>query len=288
MKAVKGLILFCFLGGLVSSCFDSPEYSISPKITFNNIQYKVTPDPTDADSLIIFIDFKDGNGDMGLNDDFRDDPYHERNFYFEDGATSNIKSVGTVLQGVNKAPYPTTIPMIVDVPSGKLVTHRTRQKPGFGYLPAFNSGNLGCRDYTTEYLLIAPSAKNAIDASYAILDTLTDNALNQYYLIRDTIYFTRNLNHYNILVRFYQSTGGPFTEFSWEDEFCTTFNGRYPVLTDKTGPLEGTIRYAMTSTGFTPLFSIRNLRLDVIVKDRALNKDSIRTPDFTLDQIRVE
>jgi len=287
MKAIKGLVLFCFLAGATSSCFEPPEYSLTPEITFNKIEFKVTPDPSDADSLILYIDFKDGNGDMGLDDSFRDDPYHERNFYFEDIANNDIKSVGTVLQGVNKPPLPSTMPMIITPPTGKLVTNRTRNKPGFGFLPAFNSANLECRDYTTAYLLIAPSAASSIDASYNITDTLRDQAGNQYYVVKDTVYFQRNLNHYNIIIRFYQSTGGPFTEFSWEDTFCTTFNGRFPVLSDQNGPLEGTIRYAMTSTGFTPLFSIRTLRLDVIVKDRAFNKDSIRTPEFTLQQIRV-
>lgn len=286
MRAIKGLFLFSFLWVCMSSCFDPPEFSNTPQISFNKIQFKVTPSPSDADSLILFIDFKDGDGDLGLNDLLRDDPYHELNFYFENGA-GNVKTVGTVLQAVNKPPLPATIPMIVAAPTGKLVTKRTRNKPGFGYLPQFNSANLNCRDYTTQYLIIAPSAKNAIDASYKIVDTLRDQAQNQYYLLRDTIYFNRNLNYFNIRIRFYQSTGGPFTEFSWEDEFCTTFNGRFPILSDKTGPLEGTIRYAMTSIGFTQLFSIKNLRLDVIVQDRTFKKDSIRTPDFTLDKIRV-
>ncbi|MBX2946025.1 MAG: hypothetical protein KF725_09335 [Cyclobacteriaceae bacterium] len=287
MKAIKGLVLFCFLAVTVSSCFDPPEFGIAPKISFNKIEFKVTPDPSDADSLILYIDFRDGNGDMGLSTDFRDDPYHERNFYFEDEANNKIKAVGTVIQAVNRPPLPSTIPMIITPPTGKLVTHRTRNKPGFGSLPPFSAANLECRDYTTSYLLIAPPAANAIDASYNITDTLRDNVGNRYYVVKDTVYFKRNPNYYNISVRFFQSSGGPFTEFSWEDQLCTTLNGRFPVLSDKSGPLEGTLRYAMTSTGFTPLFSIRTLKLDIIVKDRALNKDSIRTPEFTLQQIRV-
>lgn len=287
MKAIKGLILFCFLAVGMGSCFDPPEFGIAPKISFNKIEFKVTPDPSDADSLIIYIDFRDGNGDMGLGENFKDDPYHERNFYFEDVANNKVTAVGTVLQGVNRPPLPNTMPMIITPPTGKLVTKRTRNKPGFGFLPAFNSANLECRDYTTAYLLIAPSAASAIDASYNITDTLPDQAGNQYFVIKDTVYFERNLNYYNIRVRFYQSTGGPFTEFSWEDEFCSTFNGRFPILSDKTGPLEGTIRYSMTTSSFLALFSIKNLKLDIIVQDRGLNSDSIRTPEFTLQQIRV-
>lgn len=288
MKAIKGVLLFCFLGGIVSSCFDQPQFSNLPKITFNNIQFKVTPDISDADSLIIYIDFKDGNGDLGLGANERNDPYHPRNFYFE-APGGKITPVGTVLREVNKPPYPTPIASIEAQATGKLVTNRTRKKQGYGYLPAFSTANLECRHYTTQYLLISPSARSSIDKSYAIVDsTLQDQFQNRFYLIKDTVYFEPNPNHYNIRVRFYQSTGGAFTEFSWEDNFCSqTMNGRFPILSDKTGPLEGTIRYAMASSGFLSLFSIKNLRLDIIVSDRALNKDSIRTPDFTLDKIRV-
>jgi hypothetical protein len=286
MKAIKGLILFGFLGALVSSCFNPPEYSNSPFISFANIQFKVGPSGTD--SLIIFIDFKDGDGDMGLDDTHVSDPFHEKNFYFEDESAGEIVKVGTVQIGVNKPPYPQVIPMLANGGAGKLVTNRTRNKPGFGFLPTFNVADLECRNYTTQYLLVPPSAKSSIDGSYAILDTLRDQTLNDYYLLADTLYFERNLNHYNILVRFFQSTGGPFTEFSWEDEFCTTFNGRFPVLTDKTGsPLEGTIRYAMPSIGFIPLFNIKNLRLEVTVIDRALNQATVQSREFTLDEIRV-
>jgi hypothetical protein len=287
MKGIKGLVLFGILAGL-GSCFNPPEYAIAPQISFNSIQFKVTPDIVDADSLILFIDFRDGNGDLGLNDQFRNDPFHERNFYFENTSNNTVTPVGTIFQSVNRPPYPANIPMIVTNPTGKLVTNRTRNKPGFGFLPPFSSATLDCQNYTTQYLLIAPSARNAIDASYAIVDTLRDQSQNQYYLLQDTVYFQQNMNYYNIIIRFYESTGGPFTEFSWEKTFCSTFNGRFPILSDKTNtPLEGTIRYAMVSSGFLPLFSTKNLKLDVIVKDRAFNKDSIQTPEFTLDKIRV-
>ncbi len=286
MKAFKGLILFCFLAIGVSSCFSPPEFDIKPEISFSKIEFIVTPDPSEADSLIIYIDFRDGNGDMGLNDNFRDDPYHEQTFFLEDGG--EIIPIGTVQQVLNNVPgYPSELPMIVTPnPPGKLVTNRSRDN-GYGFLPAFNSGDLGCRNYEIRPLLIAPISKNAIDASFNITDTLRDQTGAEYYVIRDTLHFQRNLNYYNILVRFYESSGGPFTEFSWEDELCQTFNGRFPILADESGPLEGTIRYAMPSSGFTPLFSIKDLVLDIIVKDRAFNKDSVRTDKFKLQDIRV-
>lgn len=281
------MILFCFLAGGASSCFTPPEFDDKPEISLSRIEFKVTPDPSEADSLIVYIDFRDGDGDMGINDEFRDDPYHEQTFFLEDGG--EIKPIGTVQQPLNNIPgYPSELPMIVTPnPSGKLVTNRSRDN-GYGFLPAFNSGDLNCRNYTIKELLIAPVSKNAIDASFNITDTLRDQTGAEYYVIRDTLHFERNLNYYNIIVRFYESSGGPFTEFSWEDELCQTFNGRFPVLADEPGPLEGTIRYAMTSSGFVPFFSIKDLQLDIIVKDRAFKKDSIRTNVFKLADIRVD
>ncbi|MBX2965994.1 MAG: hypothetical protein KF845_07600 [Cyclobacteriaceae bacterium] len=291
MKAIKGLILFCFLAAGISSCFTPPEFSNHLTISFNKIEFKTSPDPSDADSLIIYIDFRDGDGDMGLNESYRDEPYHEQTFYLENTVDGKVEPIGTVQMQVSATGLPSSLPMIhVSNPIGKLVTNRSRDN-GFGFLPAFSSADLGCRNYELRELLISPASKNVIDTStFNVIGTLRDQSGAEYYVIRDTLYFTRNLDFYNIRVRFYQSTagpGGPFTEYSWEDELCQTFNGRFPILANGSGPLEGTIRYAMPSAGFLPIFSIKDLQLDIIVKDRARNRDSIRTQPFKLADIKV-
>jgi hypothetical protein len=77
-------------------------------------------------------------------------------------------------------------------------------------------------------------------------------------------------------------------EFDWFEEFCIDFNGRFPVLTNQEGPLEGTIRYAMPNSSFLALFSVKTLRLKVSIRDRALNlSEEVTTPQFTLDGIKV-
>ncbi|MDL5049355.1 hypothetical protein QQ054_25400 [Oscillatoria amoena NRMC-F 0135] len=287
MKAIRGFVLFCFLLTGISSCFDPPDFSDAPEITFNKIEFKVTPEFGVMDTLILYIDFKDGDGDMGFNPanmDHRSDPYHPFTYYLET-ADGGIRPV-TTFEARITAPSP--IPQEVSVlkasaPLGKLVTNRTRSKPGYSFLPPLDPGQVDCKDYIVSYLIIPPELLSTIDSTYNVVATNTEGAV----IIQDTLYFAQNQNYFNIRIRFYQKVGSELEEFSWEDEFCSTFNGRYPLLSDSNDPLEGTLRYNMKSTGFLTLFSVKTLALDVIISDRSLKSDSIRTPEFTLDRIRV-
>ncbi len=287
MKAFKGFILFCFLLLGISSCFDPPNFSDAPEIAFSKIEFKVTPEFSVMDTLILYLDFKDGDGDMGLNQknlQHRSDPYHPFTYYLETSG-GGIRPVATFETQISApAPLPLEVSVLkASAPLGKLVTNRTRNKPGYGTLPPLDPGQVDCKDYIVSYLIIPPELLSTIDSSYNVVATSPTGAV----LIQDTLYFTQNQNHYNIRIRFYQKIGSQLEEFSWEEEFCSTFNGRYPVLSDRNDPLEGTLRYNMKSTGFLALFSVKTLALDVIVSDRSLKSDSIRTPEFTLDRIRV-
>ena len=95
---------------------------------------------------------------------------------------------------------------------------------------------------------------------------------------------------------FIKNNDGTYKEFDWQKEFANypscgeTYDGRFPImtkdLTQKT-PLEGTIRYAMKSTGFLILFSIKTLKLRITIQDRALHKsNTVETGDFTLQGIK--
>ena len=112
----------------------------------------------------------------------------------------------------------------------------------------------------------------------------------------DTFYFQLNPNHYNIFVDFFVlNNDGVYTEFDWQKDFTypncgIPFDGRFPVLSkdlSRKTPLDGTIRYAMQSTGFLILFSNKTLKLKITIQDRALNKsNTVETiPAFNLQQI---
>jgi hypothetical protein len=292
MKLIKGLGLLSFLVIIFGSCFDPPEFPEVPQIEFEKIQFINSPSPSDFDSLILYIRFKDGNGDLGFNVSTGDisDPYHNAYFYQENNGS--IEPLATISGFVGDKEY--DLLQIPDPQKGKLVFFRTRQKPAYNFLPP----TFDCTHY--EYLggpldpnnssdgrrlLIEKDARMVLDTQVKVVDSIPrDNP--EYYQIRDTLYYTPNQNHYNIEVDFLvkdPTAPGGFKEFDWREEFCTTFDGRFPVFSDKESSIDGTLRYSMTSLGFTSLFSIKTLKLRVSVKDRALNTSNvIVTPEFTL------
>lgn len=286
--AIPGLVLVLF-----NSCFDPPQYSIVPYIEYHNIEFVEVGGFSDPDSLILYIDFRDGDGDLGLSDADKGDPYHDSNFFLEDGTGGFIK-VPTEVR------YSDIPPMIkVSGEQGKLATVRTRSKPGYSYLPAFNgdgcphyylhNGSPDTAYYKYDFVYISEEDSHIIDETYYISDTLSATDLPDIYVLQDTVYFEPNPYHNNIRIEWLvQNNDGSFTEFNWSDLACgTSFDGRFPILEDRTRAVEGTLRYSMTSLGFLQLFSIKTLKLRISVWDRGLHQSNIiETPQFTLNDIR--
>src|SRR6187455_2365572 len=134
MKTIKGngLGIFVFFSILLGSCFNPPEFSIFPSIAqpaegpFTDFKAGVT-----QDSLIVFFDFEDGDGDLGLGPTQTDDPFHPVNYYLaNDGDTIPLS---TAIKYSNLSPF------IVVPPGaeGKLVTNRTREDPLYDDLPPY-------------------------------------------------------------------------------------------------------------------------------------------------------
>ncbi len=70
---VVGIMAFSLLG-----CDEPPELPTTPSISFNSITFK--PGVNNRDSLILKLDFEDGDGDLGLNRDESDPKFQE--FFF--------------------------------------------------------------------------------------------------------------------------------------------------------------------------------------------------------------
>ncbi|MFZ1806019.1 MAG: hypothetical protein WAU36_02290 [Cyclobacteriaceae bacterium] len=238
MKFTLGLGLAIVVLGLgLSSCFDPPEYSNTPEIEFENIVFKETPDLSDADSLILFIKFRDGDGNLGLqpselgcNEDLSI-CYNEK-FYFK--LVEGDQAVNYAVKRANPD---------LDLPD---------------YTPPFDCTNW---------------------------ELVFDNSSTPQVI--DTVYFELNPDHYNIFLDFLvKQNDGSFQEFDWRTEFCSTYDGRFPILAKNSdlslnNPVEGTLRYAMLSTGFKLQFSIKTLKLRIQIQDRVLNKSNIiETPEF--------
>lgn len=284
MKVVKGLFLFA-VSTVVTACFDPPEFSSVPQIDFLDVYFREGTTNNPTDSLVVSISFRDGDGDLGLAGDQIDEPYNDI-FY---GLASN----GQVIKLGKKTEY-SDLPQFVDVPpgvTGKLVTVRTLTDPAYAdELPPFVDAASSCTDYKLQTVYVMDEDKAVIDNTFAEIDTMTStNGFPPIYIVKDVFYFQNNPNHRNIEVEFWVNDGtGKFTLFDWEKEYCeAAFNQRFPVLTEKPGPLEGNLQYALTSVGIKATFGARTLRLKIRIRDRALNlSNDVQTEEFTLDKIK--
>lgn len=295
MKACKGLILFCFLISGVSSCFDPPEFTSQPEIQYEKIQFKETPSAGVVDTLILFLNFKDGDGDLGLGHtgtidpyveaQYTSDPYQSSIFFLADGTGDTLRASTTVVFGIDRS-Y--NLLKLTPGSSGKLATDKTRMLPDYGHLPVYDPD--ACVNYLLTKVLVA-EADNVVDATYNITDTLVNpfDLTERYFLVEEAFLYKRNINNYNIDVEFFMFENGGYVEYDWFDEFCMDFNGRFPILTNGTGaPLEGTIRYSMENSSFIGIFGSKKLKLKIRIRDRALNTSKeIETPDFDLRSIQV-
>jgi hypothetical protein len=248
MKKISFLLVgLVFLG---ISCKDDRELPVVPHISFNRVEFTERTDPSSPDILTLYIDFRDGDGDLGLSAETIEPPYNEANYFYDD--------------------------------AGKLLTIRSRNDPRYAYLPPYESP-YDCINYTNPaQTLYFPAA--VVDNTFNIVDTIVTGG-GTFYGVEDMIYFETNEDHYNITVDFLlQNPDGSFSEFDWREQFCNqSFDGRFPPLADDQQVLEGTLIYHMKSLGFVNLFSIRVMKLRITIKDRALHQsNTIETDPFTL------
>jgi hypothetical protein len=295
MKAIKGFILFCFLGSAISGCFDPPEFSNTPEISFRKIQFKETPSVGDYDTLVLSLNFKDGNGDLGLDPQDPTDsrfPFNDAFYFLATGPDlSDTVRVTTTIVTTQDNDVFILLESLDENVTGKLVTAQMRNVPGFENLPEYNPTS--CENYTLTEVLV-PEAFEAVDETYTILDTLYDQGNNRYFLVKEPLFYKKNPNHYNIDVEFWvldtssncENRDGQYCPYDWFGNFCIEYNGRFPVLGYGTRPLEGTIRYAMSSPSFMAIFSVKTIKLRVRIRDRSLNTSNvIDTPPFRLSDI---
>lgn len=290
MKACKGLLLFCFLGISISSCFNPPEFSNVPEIDLEKIQFKETPELGEADTLILYLNFKDGDGDLGfdpLNPAHTQKPYNDSFYYVANGQVTEGR--GDTIPVTTQVVYTTDGTKSYDLLrppdglTGKLAIDKTRLQPNYGYLPLYDANS--CLDYALAQILV-PEDEFLVDATYNIIDTLYEEAAPdyRYFLVEEPFLYRRNPYHNNIDVKFFKFTNGEFVEYDLFKEFCIDFNGRFPNVTEKAGsPVEGEIRYAMTNSSFLAVFGNAPIKLKIRIRDRALNSSKeIETPQFDL------
>lgn len=289
MRVIKGIVLFCFSLIAISGCFEAPEFSDIPRITFRDIKFKEVGQASDYDSLILYIDFKDGNGDLGLSPLYEPDfevPYNSEFYFLANGTKDDGSGEGDTIPIIATVIGDYTI-LNEEGHPGKLVTNKTRLLPAYSYLPAYDPTSCVNYSFLTEVL----TPLSSVDATYNIQDTVVLEG-KTYAKIQEAVLYRPNPNHYNIEVKFWIFQGGDFVEFDWFAEYCLTYDGRFalslsptPVYT--TRPIEGTLRYAMPNTSFLAIFGSSDIQISARIRDRALNvSNTVYTEVFDLESIR--
>jgi hypothetical protein len=295
MKTIKGLGIFTFFTLLIG-CFSPPEFSNVPHIDFKDIYFKDGATVTDPDSLVLVIDFRDGDGDLGLTSDETDPPFHSTNYL--------IENEGDTMSLATETRY-ADLPPIIKVPDnavGKLVTYRTRRKEVNGVkvyenmLPAYTYP-YKCTAYRYDSIFISKENIGIYQEGDHYLDRImkSNNANPDLYVLKDTFYYKPNPVAKNIEIEFWirqNNANIPFIKFEppINQNTCSTdnfFSARFPHLSETANPVEGTLKYNMTTLGLIPYFGGKTIKIKVKIRDRALNtSNTVESPEFQLESIR--
>jgi hypothetical protein len=287
MKIIKGLSFFFFGAILFTACFNPPEFSSIPEIEYKSIAFKSTPELNKKDTLILAINFKDGDGDLGLSTDLNDYPYNEVNFYLaKNGSASKpIGSITGQLVSGNTNRIITPVIEVANGATGTLISAQTRTEPGYDTLPQFPSQyDCAFYSYLPDSIYVRDTDADIFKGKYTPVDTINLTNNEKIFVLYDNWYTRPNPRHFNITVRFFiKNSDNSYTEFDWEKVQCSSFDGRFPVLVEKSRPLEGTLKYKMTSSGFIPLLGGKALKIRVQISDNAGHLSNvIETSDFSI------
>ncbi|SRR5258706_5196216 len=252
MRLIHSLVGMVVLAVTFNACFKAPEFPIVPEITFNNLVFKDVSAPSSADTLILTVNFKDGDGDLGLDDSETDYPYNDK-FYFKVNGQRGYFPAGTTVFN-----------------DGTLMSYKTKRTTN-DTLPAFVT------PYNCSNWDVITDTKTG-----KVSDTLYFQLNPNHYNFFVDFYIKQPDNSFAL----YDWK----KEFIYPNCQVNGFDGRFPILSkdlsQKTAQ-EGTVRYSMKSVGFLIFFSIKVLKLRISIQDRAGHGSNvIETPEFTLQSIR--
>ncbi|WP_026999038.1 hypothetical protein [Eisenibacter elegans] len=79
-KHLSYCLLLLISAGFLTQCYLKPEFDTRPKIKFESIRsIQLTENGLTRDSIIIAIEFQDGDGDLGLSATDTNPPFQELN-----------------------------------------------------------------------------------------------------------------------------------------------------------------------------------------------------------------
>ena len=241
-------LIFIFL--IVFSCDQNENISVIPTITFESLEYKKSPNNISQDSLILTINFIDGDGDLGLSNDEINFPYHPYNAIIDDDFV-----------WVTYGSQDITTPFYVYQPDGSY----------YFYSDDDDRTPFNCSDYIIDTV----NTTTVLDTFYIQKNENNKNIFIEFY--------KKNGNEFEFIdwTRIFDQEFGCGINF---DSRFPRLN-----IGSSSQSLNGKLRYGMVSYGFNSVLSNDIFKIKVKIKDRNLNTSNIaESPEVTLEQIRVE
>ncbi|MEM0939120.1 MAG: hypothetical protein AAF600_04025 [Bacteroidota bacterium] len=269
----------------LTSCFDEPEFSDTPKIEFESLEFADSPT---TDSLILTFSFEDGEANFGvLANDFG----AEYNLFVDsEQKVLTAANIDSASPPIFLAPivFDNVIPIRQD---GNTII----VQPGATSYPAF----LQTEVFTNDANDIAFECPNIINQTLNLFDTLDvavyelDDPFYENILIQDidsevpALYIEE---YNNFIIFFERIVNGEPEEIPFREivgsESCDVgnFNARIPLF-DQEGE-SGTITYNIISAVLRIPLESNPFRLRFFVYDRLGNKSNeVVTPTFLLNEI---
>ena len=246
MKHIIALIIFSFL----FSCIEDNNVSDIPSISYESLEFKKSDNSFNQDSLIITINFIDGDGNLGLSNDENNYPYHPYNAIID-------QEFNWITLGSNNV----TPPLYIYEPNGVYYLYSNEDNR-----PSYN-----CEDYIIDTV----NTTNKLDTFY-----IQKNENNKNIFIE----FHKKENNEFVLIDWKRIFD---EEYGCGIDFNSRFP---PLnISNSSQLLSGKLRYGMVSYGFEMILKNDIFKLKIHIKDRELNTSNIiETPEVTLEEILTD
>jgi len=242
-------LFFYILTFIIIGCDNNNDISEVPFISHENISFKKSQDNIIQDSLILTINFTDGDGDLGLSNEEIYYPYHPYNAIIDENL--NWITIGS---------KEITPPLYVYEPNGLLSLYSNEDNR-----PSFNCEN---------YIIDTISSSTELDTFYIQKNENNKNIYVEFY--------KKVGNDFELIdwKKIFDEEYGCGIDFN--SRFPPLNIGNSSQL------LNGKLRYGMVSYGFDMVLKNDIFKLKVYIKDRALNQSNIiETPEVTLEEITI-
>ena len=243
MKHIIALIIFSFL----FSCIEDNNVSDIPSISYESLEFKKSDNSFNQDSLIITINFIDGDGNLGLSNDENNYPYHPYNAIID-------QEFNWITLGSNNV----TPPLYIYEPNGVYYLYSNEDNR-----PSYN-----CEDYIIDTV----NTTNKLDTFYIQKNENNKNIFIEFY---------KKENNEFVLIDWKRIFD---EEYGCGIDFNSRFP---PLnISNSSQLLSGKLRYGMVSYGFEMILKNDIFKLKIHIKDRELNTSNIiETPEATLEEI---